>query len=225
MALWNLQGREMKFLRIREWAKYQHYHDRNPPWIKLHRDLLNSFTWVTLDDDSRLLAIVCMVLAAETGNRIPLDRDFIQRRAHFKKRPDTRPLIDVGFAELIEESDSVADASANLAGASTVTQDARPERETETEKRERKRKIPLPPDFCISDSLRNWAEKHGYGQLEARFEHFTGYARANGKLYLDWDQAFQNAVRDDWAKLNGRGNGNGRQSAFERVADEVRETD
>ena len=212
----------MKFLRIREWQKYQHYHDRNPPWIKLHRELLHSYTWVTLDDAGRLLAIVCMILAAETGNKVPLDRDFIQRRAHLKERPDVRPLIEVGFAEVIDDYDSVADASAHLAGASNMIEVARPERETE--KRERKKKIPLPADFCISDSLRNWAEKHGYGQLEARLEHFVGYAKANGKHYMDWEQAFQNAIRDDWAKLNGR-NGYARQSAFERVADEAREAD
>ena len=96
----------MKFLRIREWAKYQHYRDRNPPWIKLHVELLSSYSWVSLDDASRLLAVVCMVLAARTGNRIPLDRDFIQRSAYLKKRPDIRPLVECGFADVVEEADT-----------------------------------------------------------------------------------------------------------------------
>lgn len=93
----------MKFLRLREWAKYQHYRNRNPPWIKLHGELLGSFTWVTLDDDGRLLAMVCMLLAARTGNKIPLDRDYIQRAAYMVKRPDIRPLVDCGFAEIIDD--------------------------------------------------------------------------------------------------------------------------
>jgi hypothetical protein len=65
-------------------------------------------------------------------------------------------------------------------------------------------KTKLPDDFEISDDIRRWATEKGHGQLEARLEHFVGYCRANGKTYLDWDQAFQNAVRDDWAKLNGK---------------------
>jgi len=27
-------------LRVKNWGKFQHYKDRNPPWIKLHRGLL-----------------------------------------------------------------------------------------------------------------------------------------------------------------------------------------
>jgi hypothetical protein len=62
-------------------------------------------------------------------------------------------------------------------------------------------KIPLPPDFAISDAVQAWAAKNGHEQLQAHFDSFVGKARANGYVYADWDQAFQNAVRDDWAKL------------------------
>ncbi len=39
-----------KFIRVVNLERFQHYKDRNPPWIKLHRELLSSRTWVTSDD-------------------------------------------------------------------------------------------------------------------------------------------------------------------------------
>ena len=63
----------------------------------------------------------------------------------------------------------------------------------------------LPKDFAISDAVRTWATASGFSMLTERFEHFIGYAKANGKTYTDWDQAFINSIRGDWAKLNGRG--------------------
>jgi len=66
------------------------------------------------------------------------------------------------------------------------------------------RKTVIPEGFGVSDRVREYAAKHGYGHLDDRLEHFLGYCRANGKTYVDWDQAFENAIRDDWAKLNGR---------------------
>lgn len=64
---------------------------------------------------------------------------------------------------------------------------------------------PLPKDFGISDAVRTWAEKSGFGRLDERLEHFVGYAKAKGVTYTDWEQGFMNSIRGDWAKLNGRG--------------------
>ncbi len=60
---------------------------------------------------------------------------------------------------------------------------------------------PISPDFSISDGVRQWAQERGYKRLDEHFEHFVGYAKANGKTYSDWDQALKNAIRDDWAGL------------------------
>ncbi len=59
----------------------------------------------------------------------------------------------------------------------------------------------LPADFSISERVRAWASEKGYRRLEARLEHFVGYAKRSGKRYADWDEAFMSAVREDWAKL------------------------
>lgn len=75
----------------------------------------------------------------------------------------------------------------------------------------------MPDDFAISDRVRSWAAKNGFDRLEQRFEHFVGKARANGYRYVDWDEGFMGAIREDWARLgpanqmkpDGRGLSNG----------------
>ena len=57
--------------RIRNWDKYQHYKDRNPPWIKLHVDILTSQDWVMLDNDARVLMIACMMIASRNAGCVP----------------------------------------------------------------------------------------------------------------------------------------------------------
>lgn len=73
--------------------------------------------------------------------------------------------------------------------------------------REKRSESKLPDGFGISERVRSWAQQHGHGQLERRHEHFVGKARAKGYTYADWDQAFMNAIADDWAKLGAATNG------------------
>ena len=72
-----------------------------------------------------------------------------------------------------------------------------------SEKKPKTQKTAMPSDFGLSEAAKAWATTNGHTQLEKRLDHFRGYATANGKKYANWDQAFMNAVRDDWAKLNG----------------------
>lgn len=126
--------------RIKNWEKYQHYKDRDPPWIKLHRDTLTSRMWVSLDNDGRALAVACMLIAAGTENQIPDDLGFIKRRGYFDRMPDLSPLVECGFIERCENND-VADASTDASGSEQVPPDDRPETETEAEKRQRREEV------------------------------------------------------------------------------------
>jgi hypothetical protein len=68
----------------------------------------------------------------------------------------------------------------------------------------KKPKSTLPDGFGISDAVRAWADERGYGQLEQHLEAFKRKATAKGYTYVDWDAAFMEAIREDWAKLRGR---------------------
>ena len=93
--------------RVRNWTKFQHYKDRNPPWIKLHVEILSSKDWVMLDDDGKLLAIACMIVAAKDNGNVPADPDYIQRVAYLKTKPDFKPLIKVGFLEMLADASNL----------------------------------------------------------------------------------------------------------------------
>lgn len=60
----------------------------------------------------------------------------------------------------------------------------------------------IPDAYEISVQVREWATQNGITRLEERLAHFKDWATAGEKKYKDWDAAFRNALRGDWAKLN-----------------------
>lgn len=89
----------MEYLKVKNWTQFQHYKDRNPPWIKLHFALLSSPDWVMLDDASRVLAVACMLIASRNAGAIPDDPAYLKRVAYLHRTPDFKPLIECGFLE------------------------------------------------------------------------------------------------------------------------------
>lgn len=135
-----------QFLRIVGWEKFQHYKDRAPPWIKLHRTLLQSQTWVELDDASRVLAVACMLLAADTGNRIPASKAYLRRVAYLNGEPDWTPLLRAQFIEIIDEAgNTLADASKTLAVDTKCSSEERREEERRGEQNHVELKLDSPP--------------------------------------------------------------------------------
>lgn len=199
----------MKVIRVMGWEKYQHYKDRNPPWIKLHRELLTSNTWVSLNDASRVLAIAIMVLAAATGNRTKAEPGYLKRVAYLNAEPDLRPLVEVGFIEIIDENGETA--SNVLAGASNLQADARPETEqiqNREEKKEVEARVPrsapkrgtrIPEDFELSAAGAEFATKLGLNLQNtlAKFrDHWTA-ATGQSAIKLDWDAAWRTWCRKE----------------------------
>ncbi|WP_337054016.1 hypothetical protein [Pseudoxanthomonas sp. USHLN014] len=62
-------------------------------------------------------------------------------------------------------------------------------------------KTALPQGFTISDRVRSWAAEKGHARLEQHLESFRAKATAKGYTYADWDSAFMEAIRENWAKL------------------------
>lgn len=95
----------MQFLRIKNWDKFQHYRDRDPPWIKLHRELLEDYEFQRLQDASKLHLILIWLFASHHHGRIPNDAEFIHKRIGTASPPDLNYLISKGFL-LLEHPDS-----------------------------------------------------------------------------------------------------------------------
>ncbi len=125
----------LNVIRVKNWEEYQHYHYRNPPWIKLYRHLLDDYTFMSLTESERWLFIGLLMLASETDNRIPNDAKWIRNRLLItNKRTSIESLIAVQLIERVA-SDS-ENASKPLA---SREQNAISEAEQETESRARGR--------------------------------------------------------------------------------------
>lgn len=62
---------------------------------------------------------------------------------------------------------------------------------------------PIPDGFAISDRVTAWAIEKGHDNLPLHLEAFKAKVAAKGYQYVDWDSAFMEAIREDWAKLRG----------------------
>jgi hypothetical protein len=91
----------MNYLTVRKWDEWQSYRkDRQqPPWIKLHRELLRNPEWISLSDTQRGQLVSIWMLAADKNGRIPDDANLIQRMCYMQKAPDLNLLIELGFLD------------------------------------------------------------------------------------------------------------------------------
>lgn len=118
-----------EYYTVKNWERFQHYKDRSPPWIKLHFELLASQDWVMLADASKLLMIVCMMIASRNNGKIPADPNYLKRVAYLDKLPNLTPLLNCGFL-----LNTLADASRSK----HAQADARPEEEVQEEDKKEK---------------------------------------------------------------------------------------
>ena len=116
----------MTRLIIKNWPTFQHYKDRSPPWIKLHKGLLDDFNYQRLPIASRALAPMLWLLASESMDG---SIDSEPEKLAFRLRTSEQDITD-GLNPLIEAGFLTA-ASNSLAG---CLQDAMPETETEDRK-------------------------------------------------------------------------------------------
>src|ERR1017187_7907027 len=58
-------------LRVKNWAHFQHYKGRTPPWIKLYRTLLDDPEWFALSGDASKMLANCWLLASERRGELP----------------------------------------------------------------------------------------------------------------------------------------------------------
>lgn len=136
------------------------------------------------------------------------DLSFRLRQSEQEIGEALKPLIEKGFFAVVEPG-----AINTLA---TCLHDAEPEErrgETETEEiapaasppgQKRKTKTQMPEGFGISERVSVWAAGKGYGQLAEHLDAFKRKASAKAYTYANWDDAFMEAIREDWAKLRGR---------------------
>jgi hypothetical protein len=104
-------------LKVRNWPKFQHYKNRRPPWIKLHRDLLEDRAFLSLPVASQALAPRLWLLASDTmDGSLPdrlVDLAWKLRMDHQALLEAAQPLLDLEYLEgaLLQDSDMLASRS------------------------------------------------------------------------------------------------------------------
>lgn len=175
-------------IRPKNWAAFQHYKDRSPSWIKLHKSLLDDFEYHCLPLASRALAPMLWLLASE-GDNGEIECDWkklaFRLRAREKEIEDAvKPLIQAGF--FIADQD----ASELLAD---CYQDACPEKRREEEEKS-KRAHTMPKDFKPTDKHRELAGSLGVS-INDQFRRFTDHHLSKGTTFKDWGAALNNWLR------------------------------
>lgn len=133
----------MARLLVNQWGEFQHYKHRSPPWIKLHKKILDNYDYQCLPLASRALAPMIWLLASESDDGSieydPIKLAFRLRTSEKEIEDAILPLINNGF---------LIDASGMLAGcmhdASEMLLQSRVEEE--------KRREDYEPKGSLSDS-------------------------------------------------------------------------
>lgn len=116
-------------MKIKNWKTFQHFKDRRPPWIKLHREILDNRDIMTISDCSFRVLIGLWLLASEDESlegTLPCLED-VQFRLRIDKPRLAKALRDLDKFLIHDDISSI----------SHQVQDGPPETETETETEER----------------------------------------------------------------------------------------
>lgn len=101
--------KQVQCFAIKNYARFQHYKYRNPPWIKLYASLLSDVKFNTLTEVQQIHLIKIWLLASQNNNLLPLDPTIIKNRAGLNSRVILNVFIEAGFIEIKSKSDRDAD--------------------------------------------------------------------------------------------------------------------
>jgi hypothetical protein len=190
-------------LQPKNWAVFQHYKDRCPPWIKLHRDLLNDRVFMCLPIASKALAPLLWLLASEAKDgKFDGSLDELVFRLHITSKEyedGVKPLIDKGFFLI---ASGVLAESYQVAIPETEEETER-ERETETKERKKtQRGSRLPTDFLFPKEWADFCHQERPDlNIQKTFDSFKDYWVAAPKgTKLDWAATWRNWVRGQKAE-------------------------
>ena len=209
----------------KNWISFQHYKDRSPPWIKLHKELLDDSRFQRLPVASRALAPMLWLLASESKDGV-FDGDtdelaFRLRQTTKEIEAGLNPLIEKGFFILAQVDSALLADCVQLAVPETEGEaEAKKEAEADAGKPRSSRtksettlaeylascKLngvkPVPDDHFIRTFAADAGITNEMLQVAwtvFRDDHLSRGARA--KKYSDWALTFANAVKGGYQKI------------------------
>ena len=168
---------------VKDWHKYQHYTNRRPPWIKLHRTILDDCDFITAPVASRALAPLVWLLASESvDGTIPSDHEKLSMRLRLPVKEindGIKGLLAIGYLECLQGASIV------LAERKQETR-AETEREGEKETEKETEKMPygeLKKVLLSKSEYERLVSKNGTDQTGKAIEILDSYIGSSGKRY------------------------------------------
>jgi hypothetical protein len=193
-------------LQPKNWAVFQHYKDRCPPWIKLHRDLLNDRSFMRLPIASKALAPMLWLLASESKDGVfDGSLDELVFRLHISEKDyqqGLQPLISNGF--FVVASDMLAECYQVAIPETEGEREA--EKETETKREKKATSVACPPD--VSEQVWNdWLQLRKTKKASVTETVLKGARSEANKLgwdlenfLIEWCTRGSQGLKAEWVK-------------------------
>ena len=207
----------------KNWKDFQHYKHRNPPWIKLHKSLLDNYEFHSMSDASKSLALCLWLIASESDDG-SIDAD--QKKLSFRFRT-TIAKIDTSLNELINNGFFITDSKpiaqckhdASTMHTNADTEKSRVEKSRVEKSREKiSRASRISKDFTLPHEWKDWYFEEEptarLNDLKTTFDKFKDYWLAKaGKdgFKLDWFATWRN-----WVRREKEFSGNGVKPKYEK---------
>jgi hypothetical protein len=166
-------------IRVLNWGDFQHYKDRDPPWIKLHqRRLFEKPAWRRLHGSAAKLLVDVWMLTAALGREGSLEMTLTDL-AYRVRIPEPDVLEDLQVLEAFQFLELAPDLQAKDSKGKQKITNGLPEVETETEG-ERETETPR-AKRASPEVVGNWVTEFGVA-WKARFAGTVSYKRIGHAL-------------------------------------------
>ena len=190
---------------VKSWDKFQHYKDRNPPWIKLHNHLLDDYDFEELPDTTKCHLLCIWMLASRTNNKMVHDSAWVKRKIGANSSVDLKLLESRGFIEVHTQ----AQGASNV----LVSEEKRRDRGETEERQSRADSISSDLDFTSLEmtdgeltEVKRIRKKNKGGEFTDRvikglakeFETSRANGFTNDQILTEWETRSWKSFKAEW---------------------------
>jgi len=184
-----------RFLSIKNFGKYQHYKNRNPPWIRLYYAILDDPSFTALDEVQQSRLMKLFLIASKQNNEILDDPYYLAKMMRVVEPVDITPLIKAGFllasckrrASIpLAKSSLISDSSDSSDNSYQIVQPALAQRATQGKRAIHDDDKPTEKHFSLGKRL-------GI-DVGPEWGKFKNYCLAHDKRYANFEAAFRNWI-------------------------------
>lgn len=208
--------------RVKDWAKFQHFKDRSPPWVKLYRDILDDPDWHDLDAESSKALVMIWLIASE-------DKEMRGQLPETRKLAFRLRMTEAKLKQTLTKLSHYLDCD-DIDMISARYQDDIPEteRETETEKRRGREQRALSRPENVSEQV--WSDflsQRKQLKADLTVTALEGIKREADKIGWSLEQALVECTVRGWRgfkaewinKPQGGRNGHDKRDGFTKALD------